>query len=177
MSDSKHDREQPSREKREHGHHLDTLTDALMSGDEIYVVKCLRELDRVDGEPLDVLIRLFEGDQTLRKQQFPKRLKFVGWKRGGPPRDHSLKSADDPESSDLAAWKSGDENHVVKWLSELKCLEGEALNVMVQLLEGDPELKKQFPKRLKFAGWGRGRPPVDESFKAAEDAEVDPIRG
>jgi hypothetical protein len=172
MSDSKHGKVHASKNKRGHELQLDILTDALMSGDDAYVANCLREAERVDGEPLDVLIRLLAGDPTLRKQQFPKRLKFSEWKGGRTPGNYSSNLAHDAKSSDTVTWKSGDENQVVKWLSELKCLEGEALNVLVQMLEGDLEIKKQYPKRLKFVGWERGRPPIDESLKTAEDANL-----
>jgi len=59
----------------------------------------------------------------------------------------------------IDALRSGDASWVVESLHKLKRVDGEALEVIAQLLAGDSKLRALFPKRLKLAGWEPGRPP------------------
>jgi hypothetical protein len=59
----------------------DELIDALQWEDAGEVLKCLRKLDRIDGEVLEIIIKLLDNDAKL-KPFFQNRLKIVRWSRG-----------------------------------------------------------------------------------------------
>jgi hypothetical protein len=65
------------------------LIDALQWEDAGVVLKYLRKLDRIDGEVLEVIIKMLEDDSAL-KPLFRSRFKIVTWKRGRKKNDPGL---------------------------------------------------------------------------------------
>jgi hypothetical protein len=65
------------------------LIDALMWEDAGVVLKYLRKLDRIDGEALEIIIKMVEDDSAL-KPRFRNRFKIVTWKRGRKKNDPGL---------------------------------------------------------------------------------------
>jgi hypothetical protein len=70
------------------------LHEALISADDAELASALLTMSALDGEALDIVRRLFEPDYRL-KRLFKKRLAFVGWSRGRPALDTSLRDAQD----------------------------------------------------------------------------------
>src|SRR5688572_17235306 len=66
-----------------------------------------------------------------------------------------------PDPSILAdefaeALSMGDGPKVAQLLRLMGTLEGESLEILAGLIEGDSSLRPTFPYKLSFAGWGRG---------------------
>jgi hypothetical protein len=144
------------------------LLDCLQSGETKYLNRRLREISSISGEALEYMAKLFEANPASRSS-CKKRLGFLPWEK----RKRLLPASRPQLSAGLwTALNSADGATLASELRNMQVIEGDALETMRRLFEGDRKIKCFFKKQLGFVGWGRGRPALDPALREVEDWNV-----
>lgn len=145
------------------------LVDALMSGDLDYLCDSLSKIDRIDGEPLELLAALLDGDLSLRAT-CDKKIGFSPWVNGQSS-STGQQLLPIPEAL-YEALALADNSSLATTIRHIGLLEGNSLNAIHGLVKGDDAFRSHFPQRLNFIGWRRGRPSGNSTLRDMEERNL-----
>jgi hypothetical protein len=133
----------------------DKFIKALMFGDGPLAALAARELKELDGMALESLASVFDDGWDYL---FPFRLEFRNRRRGKPKHEPSSHDLSTPEKKLINAIKRRNRAATGAAVRDMKQLRGEALELVIKLLDNSSKLGQSIPCRLLFVYRRRGRP-------------------